>query len=77
MLRVPQSQFLGPEDLAICQRVFDQICADAMLDRDSTDSQALALTVLTFFQRGAVDHDELLAAVLSRLEEFTKPRGEN
>ncbi|WP_084508022.1 hypothetical protein [Mesorhizobium sp. WSM3224] len=72
MLRVPQSQFLGPEDLAICQRVFDRICADANLDRKSVDGQVLALTVLAFFQRGVTDHDELLAAVLGRREDFTK-----
>lgn len=66
MLRVPQSHFLGPNDLALCQSVFDQLCADAKLDPASVDRQVLALTVLVFFQHGFVDRDELLGAVVGR-----------
>lgn len=72
MLRIPESHFLTPDDLATCQRVFDQICADARLDRTSIDGEILASTVLYFFQRGTVDHDELLAAVRARHADFTK-----
>lgn len=54
MLRVPQSHFLGPNDLALCQSVFDQVCADAKLSLGSVDRQVLALTVLAFFQHGSL-----------------------
>ncbi|MER8574574.1 hypothetical protein NKG99_24180 [Mesorhizobium sp. M1409] len=56
MLRIPQSQFLSPDDLATCQRVFNQICADARLDRKSVDGELLASTVLAAFQHGFVDY---------------------
>lgn len=62
MLRIPQSYFLSPDDLATCQRVFDQICADAGLDRTSMDGEILASTVLFIFQHGNVDDVDLLAA---------------
>ncbi|MER9309778.1 hypothetical protein NKI51_10710 [Mesorhizobium australicum] len=75
MLRIPQSQFLSPDDLAICQRVFDQICVDAKLDRASVDGVTLALTVLAAFQNGIVADDELLAAVRARRADFMKHTG--
>ena len=75
MLRIPQSQFLSPDDLAICQRVFDQICVDAKLDRASVDGKALASTVLAAFQSGIVEDAELLAAVRARRANFTKHAG--
>lgn len=75
MLRIPQSQFLSPDDLAICQRVFDQICVDAKLDRASVDGKALASTVLAAFQTGIVEDAELLAAVRAHRANFTKRAG--
>ncbi|RWD20760.1 MAG: hypothetical protein EOS57_08215 [Mesorhizobium sp.] len=45
----PFNQFLGPEELALCQRVFDQICADASLDSKSIEAEDLAAAVLTAF----------------------------
>lgn len=72
MLRSPQRQFIGPEDLAVCQRVFDQISADARIGRDTDDGKVLASAVLTFFQRGFVEHDKLLAAVLGYRDDLTK-----
>jgi hypothetical protein len=44
MLRFPHGQFIGPEDLAVCQRVFDQICAEAKIDRNSDEGEVLAVT---------------------------------
>ena len=72
MLRIPQSQFLSPDDLATCQRVFDQICAEAKSDRRSVDGEALASAVLASFQRGIVDEEELLEAVRARRNEFAQ-----
>ncbi|MGX9120022.1 hypothetical protein ACWTU6_25625 [Mesorhizobium sp. BHbsci] len=63
MLRAPQSQFLKPEDRAICQRVVDQITADAKWYSTSIDGQILASTTLTLFQSGVVNETNLLAHV--------------
>lgn len=41
MLRVPQSHFPGPSDLALRQSVLDQVCADAKVDIASVDRQVL------------------------------------
>ncbi|RWC26682.1 MAG: hypothetical protein EOS27_24455 [Mesorhizobium sp.] len=71
MLRIPQSHFLSPDDLATCQRVFNQICADARLDHSSLDSETLASAVLASFQRGIVDEEELLQAMRARRGQFT------
>ncbi|MGO4642556.1 hypothetical protein AB4Z43_29460 [Mesorhizobium sp. 2RAF45] len=72
MLRIPQSRFLSPDDLATCQRIFDQICADARLDRKWVDGELLALTVLTAFQSGIVEDAELLAAVRGNSVQFIR-----
>jgi hypothetical protein len=69
-------QFLAPEDLATCQLVFDQICADASLHPTSIDAEMLASTVITVFQidpsrTGA----ELLAAIRDRRNDFEKLTG--
>jgi hypothetical protein len=58
-----QSDFLGPEDLALCQRVFEQVCSDDKMDPGCIDSEDLAAAVLTTFQRGVTNEAELLAAV--------------
>ncbi|WP_287115522.1 hypothetical protein [Mesorhizobium sp.] len=63
MLRAPQSQFLKPEDRAVCQRVVDQITADAKWYSISIDGQILASTTLTLFQSGVVNETNLLAHV--------------
>jgi len=72
MLRIPQSHFLSPDDLATCQRIFDRICADARLDRKSVDGELLALTVLTAFQSGIVKDAELLSVVRAAGDKFIK-----
>ena len=71
MLRLPQSRFLSPDDLATCQRVFNRICADAKLERRSVDGEALASAVLANFQQGIVDEKELLVAVHASRDDFT------
>jgi len=73
--RIPQSEFLGPDDLALCQRVFDQICTDANWDRDCPDSQILASVILAAFQHGTTNEAELLAAMRERRNDFEKRTG--
>jgi hypothetical protein len=70
------SQFLGPEDLALCQRVFDQISADASLDSKSIEAEDLAAAVLTAFHCSPNRTEaDLLAAIRSRRNDFEKQTG--
>jgi hypothetical protein len=74
--RFPQSEFLGPEDLTLCQRVFDQICADASLDSTSIEAEDLAAMVLSAFKRSPDKTEaDLLAAIRSRRNDFEKQAG--
>jgi hypothetical protein len=66
---------LRPEDLAICQHVFDQICADGSRDAASLDAEFIASTVLTMFRSGMREEAELLAKVRSLQDQFIKPNG--
>ncbi|TIX46312.1 MAG: hypothetical protein E5W81_01060 [Mesorhizobium sp.] len=75
MPRAPKSQFLRPKDRAICQRVVDQIAADAKSYSTSVDSQILASTTLSLFQSGVVNEVNLLAHVRARRHDFTKQAG--
>ncbi|TIR27963.1 MAG: hypothetical protein E5V28_19880 [Mesorhizobium sp.] len=70
------SQFLGPEDLALCQRVFDQICADASLGSKSIEAEDLAAAVLTAFHCSPNRTEaDLLAAIRSGRNDFEKQTG--
>lgn len=62
-------EFLDPENLAMCQRIFDQVCIDTGVDRTSSRAEELAATVLTIFQLylGATEA-ELLAALRGRAD---------
>jgi hypothetical protein len=62
---------LSPHDLAICQRVFDQICADEDLDPSSQEALVLAETVVATFRNVHTGERELLEAVRSRRHEVT------
>ncbi|RWL23283.1 MAG: hypothetical protein E5X64_38935 [Mesorhizobium sp.] len=76
MSRFPQSEYLRLEDLALCQRVFDQICADASLDSTSIEAEALAAMVLSAFQRSPDKTEaDLLAAIRSGRNDFEKQTG--
>ncbi|MER8840751.1 hypothetical protein [Mesorhizobium sp. M0323] len=75
MLRAPKSQFLKPKDRAICQRVVDQVTADAKWYSTPMDGQILASTTLNLFQSGVVNETNLLAHVRARRHDFTKLTG--
>jgi hypothetical protein len=72
----PQSEYLGPDDLALCQRVFDQICTDANWDRTSIEAEELAAMVLYAFHLSPNRTEaDLLAAIRSRRNDFEKMTG--
>lgn len=57
--RISQSEYLEPEDLQLCRRVFEQACAEIGVDSRSAESEALAMAVLTMFQSGIVEEADL------------------
>ncbi|RUZ80895.1 hypothetical protein EN943_02195 [Mesorhizobium sp. M7A.F.Ca.US.006.01.1.1] len=69
-------EFLAPENLALCQRVFDQVCADADIDRASIEAEQIAAAVLNVFQLlpGATE-TELLASIRDRRDASHKRTG--
>ena len=64
---VADANFLGPEDLALCQRVFDRICAESKTAPSDIDSELLASNVLMAFQHGVMDEAALVAEVRAKL----------
>ena len=73
--RNPQSEFLGPQDLAVCQRVFDRVCMDSNLNHTCIDSQILASTVLRVFQQGFVNETDLVSEIRAHRYDFMKRTG--
>ncbi|PBB22406.1 MULTISPECIES: hypothetical protein [unclassified Mesorhizobium] len=57
---------LSPLDLANCERVFDQVCADENLDPLDPDAEILAVMVVAIFRNAHTSERELLEAVRSR-----------
>jgi len=57
---------LSPHDLAICECVFDQVCADENLDPLGRDAEILAMIVVAIFRNARTSEHELLEAVRSR-----------
>ncbi|TGQ40598.1 MULTISPECIES: hypothetical protein [unclassified Mesorhizobium] len=57
---------LSPHDLDICERVFDQVCADEQLDPLDPDTEILAVMVVAIFRNAHTSERELLEAVRSR-----------
>lgn len=50
---------ISSEELGLLQSVFDNLCADQCLPRDSADAEALALILLHNLQNGNKDYEEL------------------
>lgn len=49
-----------PADLAICQGVFDQICAQRAFARATKEAELTANAVLVLFQDGVIEESDLL-----------------
>ncbi|WP_284278488.1 hypothetical protein [Mesorhizobium huakuii] len=54
---------LSPHDLAICERVFEQVCSDENLDPLDPDAETLAVMVVSIFRNAHTSERELLEAV--------------
>ena len=49
-----------PNDIDVCQRVFDQVCKEQQLDHSSPKAEAVAATLFSMFQNGCSDEAALL-----------------
>lgn len=63
---------LSAPDLAICQRVFDQVCADEHLDPLGREAQILASMVVGIFRNVLTNEAGLLEAVRYRWKAQSK-----
>jgi hypothetical protein len=70
MHRIPEAQWLGPDDLAMCQAVLEQACSEVGVDLTSLDAGILASVVLALFNSGVRDRNDLLERVRARYENF-------
>ncbi|AID28121.1 hypothetical protein BFX40_12090 [Mesorhizobium sp. SEMIA 3007] len=64
---------LSPHDLAICERVFEQVCSDEKLDPLDPDAEILAVMVVSIFRNARTSERELLEAVRSRRQRLRQP----
>ncbi|RVD61145.1 hypothetical protein EN828_29410 [Mesorhizobium sp. M2D.F.Ca.ET.185.01.1.1] len=62
---------LSPLDLAVCERVFNQVCADERLDPLDPNAEILAILVVAIFRNAHTNERELLEAVKSRRQKVT------
>ncbi|MBA1144772.1 hypothetical protein [Mesorhizobium neociceri] len=53
-----------PADLAICQGVFDQICAKRAFARATKEAELTANAVLVLFQNGFIEESDLFVAAM-------------
>ncbi|TIQ37110.1 MAG: hypothetical protein E5X48_06975 [Mesorhizobium sp.] len=64
---------LSPLDLSVCERVFNQVCADERLDPLDPNAEILAVLVVAIFRNAHTNERELLEAVKSRRRKGTDP----
>ena len=66
---------LYPDDLAMLQRVFDQVCADGCHETNSVEAELIAAALMNIFQNGTSDEAVLLAELRSRRRDFILKTG--
>jgi hypothetical protein len=64
--KITSCDFLRPGDLAMCQRIFDQLRIGPRGEPASASDQLLAMSVITLFQQGITDETELLRTLRAR-----------
>lgn len=63
---------LSPLDLDVCERVFNQVCADEELDPLGLGAEILAVMVVAIFRNAHTNERELLEAVRSHRQKITE-----
>ncbi|RWB88098.1 MAG: hypothetical protein EOS52_04790 [Mesorhizobium sp.] len=64
---------LSPLDLAVCERVFNQVCADERLDPLDPNAEILAEMIVAVFRNARTNERELLEEIRSQRQKFTGP----
>ncbi|CAN7663998.1 hypothetical protein [Mesorhizobium sp. LjNodule214] len=62
---------LSPHDMAICERVFDRVCADEHIDPLGLEATLVASMVVGIFRNAHTSERELLEAVRFRRQQAT------
>jgi hypothetical protein len=70
MRRLFDSEFLHPNELAMCQRVLEKACMEVGLDHNYADGEIVASIVLSLFQVGITDEAALIKQVRIRRDNF-------
>jgi hypothetical protein len=70
-----QQCVLYPNDLAMLQRVFDELSADGGHDVASLDAEMIAAALLGLFQDGVTEEAALLAKIRSRRRDCMRLAG--
>ncbi|UVK49703.1 hypothetical protein DBIPINDM_007722 (plasmid) [Mesorhizobium sp. AR02] len=63
---------LYPANLALLQRVFDQVCCERAYAAQSLDAEIAATTLLHLFQHGMTNEAALLAEMRRWQQEFIR-----
>ena len=50
---------LDPEDLSICQSIFDKVCADLSVQKNSAAAKKIAVYVSELYRQGLRNPDQL------------------
>ncbi|HEY6733017.1 MAG TPA: hypothetical protein VI256_04360 [Roseiarcus sp.] len=69
------NSILYPDDLAMLQRVFDQVCADGCHETNSVEAELIAGALMNIFQNGTSDEAVLLAELRSRRRDLILKTG--
>lgn len=69
----PEDVPFHPEDLALCQRVFDGLRRELEIEHDRTGSELLASYVLSYYRRGAKNEAQLSLLAKSKMVEHRIP----
>ncbi|MBD9375648.1 hypothetical protein IB238_23870 [Rhizobium sp. ARZ01] len=61
-------EFVGPEDLAILQEVFDNLCKEHKFEHRSATADELARQIFEIYKAGARDRERIMTLVQARLQ---------
>lgn len=64
---------LSPLDLAVCERPFNQVCADERLDPLDPNAEILVEMVVAVFRNARRSERELLEAIRPQRQKITRP----
>lgn len=68
---IRSDDFVGPGDLAMLQRVFDELCKECLLSQRSAAADELARQVIQLYKAGVREPEKLISMAGNRLRRPT------